>query len=132
MGLLLSDLPSVRNFVTMSPKCDVFDHISKEKLYTITQYTGYIRNINILTQKCPNITKAVVYSLNQDLTNLRALTRLVNLQIINVNYETCNLNAVLSDVGNRLSDLCLPAVKNINISDIVKLCSSLKITHLYH
>jgi hypothetical protein len=127
-GVLLSELPSISNIVMLWHKCDVFGNISKEKLYTITQFTGYIRNINILTQNSPNITKAVLYSYtyNQDLTNLTALTRLVNLRIEYANYETCNLNAVLIGMGHRLSELCLRAVENVNMADIVKLCSSLK------
>jgi hypothetical protein len=125
-GSLLSELPRLCNIVMMSPKCDVFGNISKEKLNTITQYTGYIRNINILTKKCPNITRAVVYSRNEDLTNLTALTRLVNLKIKEGNYEICNLNAVLIGMGDRLSELCLQDVRSVNMADVVHSCSSLK------
>jgi hypothetical protein len=125
-GVLLSELPSISNIVTTSHKCDVFGNISKQKLYTITQFAGLIESVNFLTEKCPNITRAAVYSLNQNLTNLTALTRLVRVKFVDGNHRTLNLNAVLRDVGHRFSDLCLRNVRNVNMADIVKLCSYLK------
>jgi hypothetical protein len=126
-GVLLSELPSISNIIMIPRTNDVIDHISKEKLYKVTHFTGYIHNyINILTQKCPNITKAVLYTVKNDLTNLTALSRLVNLKIIEGNCIKNNLNAVLIGMGHRLSELCLREVHYINMVDVVHSCSSLK------
>jgi hypothetical protein len=125
-GTFLSESPSINNIVMMSPACDIFGHIPNEKLYTITQYVGYIRNINTLTQKCPNLTTVVLLNINQNLTNMTALKRLVTLQIITGNYDICYLNAVLIGTGHRLIILDLINIQNINMADIVNLCSSLK------
>jgi hypothetical protein len=125
-GTLLSELPNVNNIAIMSPAYDVFQHIPNEELHTITQYVGYIRNINIVTQKCPNLRTATMYGINQNITNMTALTRLVKLQIITGNYEICNLNAVLIGMGHRLRHLHLINIQSVNIVDIVNLCSSLK------
>jgi hypothetical protein len=125
-GSLLSELPSIGNIATMSATCDVLDHISKEKLHTIKQYVGLIHNVDNITQKCPNLTTAEVYGLDQDLTNFIALTRLVNLQIMVGNSEKCNLTGVLIGMGNRLSSLSLFCIRNVNIANLVMLCSPLK------
>jgi hypothetical protein len=125
-GSLLSELPSIRNIVMMSAKCDVLDHISKETLCTIKKYAGLIHDIDNVTQKCPNIKTAVVYALNQDLTNLIALTRLVDLQIMVGSYEKCNLTGLLIGMGCRLSDLTLFRIRKVNFANIVLLCSPLK------
>jgi hypothetical protein len=125
-GSLLSELPNISNIAMMSASCDVLDHISKEKLYTIKQYVGLVHNIDNITQKCPNLTTAEVYALNQDLTNFIELTRLVNLQIMVGISETFNLTGILIGMGSRLSDLSLFCIKNVSITNIVMLCSPLK------
>jgi hypothetical protein len=110
----------------MSPTYNVFDHIPKEELYTITQYDGFIRDINILIQKCPNLSTVVTYDINENLTSMVALNSLVELQIRKANYESCNLNAVLTGMGHRLCHLNLSYIKNVSMVEIVNLCSSLK------
>jgi hypothetical protein len=125
-AVLLSELPSISNIVMKGMMDYVLDHISKEKLCMITQFTGYVNNISILAQKYPNITKAVLYPYNRNLRNLTALTRLVNLTIKQGNYDICNLNAVLIGMGHRLNELCLQDVYNVNMADVVQSCSSLK------
>jgi hypothetical protein len=67
-----------------------------------------------------------MYGINQNLTNLTALSRLVKLQIKRANYQSCNLNAVLVGMGHRLSHLYLINVQYVNMADIVNMCSSLK------
>ncbi|PNF15669.1 hypothetical protein B7P43_G14262 [Cryptotermes secundus] len=125
-GSLLSELPNISNIAMMSETCDVLDHISKEKLNTIKQYVGLIHNIDNMTQKCPNLTTVKVYAFNQNLTKFIALTRLVNLQIMVGNSENCNLTEVLVGMGTRLSSLSLFYIRNVNISNIVMMCSALK------
>ncbi|PNF15672.1 hypothetical protein B7P43_G14264 [Cryptotermes secundus] len=125
-GSLLSRLPMIRNIDMLSLIDDVFNYIRKQELCTVTQFSGFIHNINIVRQKCPNLTKAKVYTFNKDLKNLTALIGLVNLHIINGNYEKCNLGAVLIGMGHRLIDLCLYDITDVNIAHIVMPCSSLK------
>ncbi|XP_023724907.1 uncharacterized protein LOC111874023 [Cryptotermes secundus] len=125
-GALLSVLPSINNIVITSLTYNIFEHILKEELYTITQYTGYIRDINVLTQKCPNLSTVVMYDINQNLANMVALNRLDHLQIRKADYESCNLNAVLIGVGHRLCHLYLVHIKNVRMVEIVNFCSSLE------
>ncbi|PNF15693.1 hypothetical protein B7P43_G14263 [Cryptotermes secundus] len=129
-GSLLSDLPSITNIDIMSRIYPLFNLISKENLYTITEFKGFISDIYTLTQKCPYVTTVEVYSLNYDLTILTTLTRLVNLKIMIGNSDSFNLNAVLSGMGERLNELRLSFVENVNIAHIVILCSSLKLLSL--
>jgi hypothetical protein len=125
-GSLLSELPSITNIDIMSRIFPMFSFISKEKLYTITEFKGFIRDIYTLTQTCPYLTTMEVYPLNYDLTILTTLTRLVNLRIKIGNSDSFNLNAVLSGMGQRLNELRLCFVECVNIAHIVMLCSSLK------
>jgi hypothetical protein len=104
----------------------MFSFISKEKLYMITEFKGFIHDIYTVTEKCPYLTTVEVYPLNYDLTILTTLTRLVNLKITIGNSDSFNLNAVLIGMGQRLKELHLCFVGNVNMTHIVTLCSSLK------
>jgi hypothetical protein len=125
-ALLLSELPSILNIEFWASSINVLRHIRREILDTILYVKGYVRNINILTQKCPNIRTLNMYWLTEDMTSVRALTALRSLQITNGDYGMYNLNTVLQDIGHRLTELRLKNTVNVNINDMVTLCSGLE------
>jgi hypothetical protein len=106
--------------------CDVLDHIARERLDTISHVSGYVSNINILTQKCPNITNLTMSWLTEDMTSVTALIALRSLQIAYGDYGMYNLNTVLQGIGHRLTELCLKSTENVNLAHIVTLCSGLE------
>jgi hypothetical protein len=125
-GSLLSELPRISNIVFWLPYSDLLRHIARERIHTISHVSGNISNINILTQKCPNITNLNMSWLIEDMTSVTALTALRSLQIAHGDYGVNNLNAVLQSIGHRLTELCLTEVWTVNLADIVTLCSCLE------
>jgi hypothetical protein len=125
-GLLLSELPKISNIVFWQPYSNFLDYIAIESLNTILYVSGYVRDFNILTQKCPNITHLNMYWCIADLTSLTDLTSLRSLRIARGSYISANLKAALQGIGHRLTELSLNQVRKVNLVDIVTLCSCLE------
>ncbi|XP_023712936.1 uncharacterized protein LOC111867373 [Cryptotermes secundus] len=130
-GLLLPELPHIKDITFWKPESNLLDHIAVENLDTISHVIGYIEDINMVTQKCPNMTYLDLYSIPDDLSPLRVLTALDSLQISNAHYGTCNLTNVLRGIGHRLRYLRLYKVRYANLQDIVTLCPCLEILTLW-
>jgi hypothetical protein len=131
-GLLLSELPVISNITFWPPNRNVLDSIPTEILENTTHFSGCIPNANILTQKCLNLINLDVDWINENLSNLAELTALQVLQITGTNYQASGLHAVLNVTGHRLTDLSLCGVYNLNLADIISLCSCLKLLTLDH
>jgi hypothetical protein len=129
-GLLLSELPQITDIRFWEPESNILDHITVENVDTISHVSGYVDNISMLTQKCPNITNLDLYTISGDLSHLTALTSLHSLEIAIGHYGTCNLKIVLRGIGHRLTNLSLSKIRNVNLQDIVTLCPGLEILAL--
>ncbi|XP_021917048.1 uncharacterized protein LOC110828546 isoform X2 [Zootermopsis nevadensis] len=124
--VLLTDLSGIRNIDVAENHIHILDDLVTENLKKITHYSGLIKTVTILTEKCPNVTSVRLIRVNLDLSNLTVLTRLVKLKIEHSDYEMCNLQAVFNGVGYRLDKLILINVENVNICDIIMKCSNVK------
>jgi hypothetical protein len=122
---LLKNLPEIANINCQDQYEGVLDNIGTESLDTVTKYRGSIRNTQILTQICPNITELKLYLVDYDLSNLAALNNLKTLEVYISNYITSNLQVLLNVAGSRLTSLELYRVQNVNISHIIRYCSQL-------
>jgi hypothetical protein len=125
--LLLSELPKITDIRFWKPEIEVLNHITVETLATISHVRGYVKDIDMLTQKCPNITHLEVYNIPGDLSSLTVLTSLHSLEIAKGHYGLSNLNAVLTGIGHRLTSLTLILIVNVNLQEIVTLCPRLQI-----
>jgi hypothetical protein len=123
--VLLINLPEIENIICTDRHENVLYNIGTESLHTIKLYRGCIINMDILTQKCSNITSLTLYQVNDDVSNLTALNCLKSLKVLKGNYETSNLQVILNGTGHRLNELCLLRVDNVNISHIIMQCSGL-------
>jgi hypothetical protein len=126
-GLLLSKLPQIRNIKFMPKERNILDYNVVGNLDKISHVSGYVENIEMLTQRCPNITNLDITTIIGDLSSLAVLTSLRTVRISRTDYVTSNVNAVLTGVGRRLTELALTWVTRVNLQDIVTLCPSLKI-----
>jgi hypothetical protein len=124
-GLLISELPKLANINWSSPICNVLNSISSESLHNIKFFNGCIYDTRILTRKCPNITILKLMSVDGNLSSLGELNKLVELRIKNRDYLLSNMVTVLQGVGHRLERLHLYSVTDVNMYDIVTLCSCL-------
>lgn len=124
-GLLLSELPQIRD-IFWEPQRNILDHIAVENLNTILYFTGYVEDVNMLTQKCPNLTYLDLDTIPDDLSPLTVLTALDTLLISYGHYGACNLMNVLRGIGHRLATLRLSNVHSVNLRDIVTLCPCLE------
>jgi hypothetical protein len=122
---LLINLPEIVNIICKDLHEKVLYNIGTESLNTIKHYRGCIINMDILTQKCSNITSLQLHQVNADVSNLTALNCLKSLEITKGNYETSNLQVILNDTGHKLTALGLYRVENVNISHIIMQCSGL-------
>jgi hypothetical protein len=121
-SLLLSELP-IQN-IRFSPLYEnILDDVADVKLHKISNVTGVVKDVNLVAQRCPNITHMDLHlAINSvDVSCLAALTTLRNLRIVGGDYATSNLNAVLTGIGPSLTDLTLDSMYNVNLHDIVTL-----------
>jgi hypothetical protein len=132
-GLLVSQLPQIKNIQFRYEDRYLLDYIAVKKLDSLSHVKGYVPNMNMLTQRCRNITNLDIdkYRFDEDLSSLAALTSLCTLHIEWVNYARCNFKAVLTSIGPRLTQLSLCYIENLNHQDIVTLCPSLESLALY-
>jgi hypothetical protein len=130
-GLLLSELSRIANIVWSLPVCFVLNSVATENLHTITYVNGPVYDTNILIRKCPNIRILILHSVFYDLSSLTALNGLVDVRIEQGDYEGSNMDVLLTGIGHRLDQLHLRDVHNVHMTDIITLCSSLKVLFLY-
>jgi hypothetical protein len=125
-SLLLSELP-IKSIRFSQPHEKILDHLADVKLHNISHVSGFVEDISLLAEKCPNITHMDLdlTTNSHDLSCLAALTTLRVLRIVGGDYATSNLNAVLTGTGLTLADLTLELMVNVNLHDIVTLCQSL-------
>jgi hypothetical protein len=128
--LLLKRMPEIENIICKHRYENVLYNIGTENLHKIKHYRGVIINMDILTQKCSNITSLILNHVYDDVSNLTALNCLKSLQIRKGNYETSNLQVILNGTGHKLKELFLYIVVNVNISHIIMQCSGLKELHI--
>jgi hypothetical protein len=124
-GMILSELPNITNITFRQDEASILRHIAVKILDTITHVEGYIRDIDTVTHKCPNITSITMCSVPRDLSGLTALNVLRSLEIRHLDYVSSNFIAVLQSVGQRLTDLKLVWVCRVDLQDIITLCPSL-------
>ncbi|PNF28291.1 hypothetical protein B7P43_G05442, partial [Cryptotermes secundus] len=124
-AFLLSELPQIKEIVFRIEEDDILDHVAEKNLHKISYVSGIVEDISKLAQRCLNITNLDICLFTEDLSGLAALTRLHTLRLTEGDYAKCNLNAVLTDIGHRLTDLTLYRIKHVNLQDIVTLCPSL-------
>jgi hypothetical protein len=120
-GLLLSQLPQIKNMEFHYNDENIFDYIAVKNLDSISHVT-----ICLSHWYC-ELTDLQLNKLKVDLLGLAALTELRTLRISWLHDDTLNLKAVLTGTGAKLTDLSLESCRNVNLQDIVTLCPSLKI-----
>ncbi|PNF26387.1 hypothetical protein B7P43_G17334, partial [Cryptotermes secundus] len=126
-AFLLSELPQIKEIVFRGNEDDILDHVAEKNLHKISHVSGKVEDISKLAQRCRNITNLDIclFTLIEAPSGLAALTTLHTLRLARGDYATCNLKAVLTDIGHRLTDLFLEGIEHVNIRDIVTLCPSL-------
>jgi hypothetical protein len=130
-GLLLSELPIIKNIKSWSTGENILDHVAVENLHKISHVVGFVEDISMLAQKCRNITNLNIWVNTRNLSGLAALTTLRNVTISWGDYATFKLNTVLNGIGPGLTDLTLYWIINVNIKDILTLCPSLTFLSLF-
>jgi hypothetical protein len=125
--LLLSQLPQIKNIEFRVCERNILGHIAVEKLDRISNVRGCVRDINMLSGRCRNITNLKLGTVTVDLSGLTTLTALSTLRVSVGDHATSNLNSVLTAIGPRLTDLTLNLSTHVNLQDIAMLCPSLKI-----
>jgi hypothetical protein len=125
-GLILTELPNIANIKSRGNENSILRHITMKSLDTITHLSGSFQDIEVLIQKCPNTTNIELLQNCRDLSRLTAFNALRVLKIVSIDYGKSNLNAVLRDIGHRLTELNLIRVKNLDLQDIIILCPSLE------
>jgi hypothetical protein len=125
-GLLLSQLRNIADIRFEDNQDKLLHHIAPETLNMITHVYGIVNDINMQVQKFPKTTKFVLSLPDIDLSGVTAWTELRTLEISYGDCPTFNLNAILTGVGHKLTELTLAMVTSLNLQDIVTLCKSLK------
>jgi hypothetical protein len=125
-GMLLSQLPKIADLRIPRPSDDILKHITLKAVNTITDVYGHVRDIKLLIKKCPNTRKFVVAFSVIDLSGVTAWNNLRSLEISFNDCAQIKLNAILTGVGRKLTDLKLVKVHNLDFQNIITLCPSLK------
>jgi hypothetical protein len=123
-AVIISGLPNITNIVVF-PVNGVLYHIAEQRLDKITHVHNHSVDVTTLPQTCPNTTNISLSSVASDLSGLTTLNALRSLELFNLRYDRCNLNFVLTAMGDRLTDLKMKNVWYVNHQDIITLCSSL-------
>jgi hypothetical protein len=124
-GMLLSELPQIKKIIFRSQVVDdVLEHVAEEDLHKISHVRSIVRNIGMLAQRCRCITNLDIQVLGTgvDLSGLAAVTTLRTVKISSEFNARHNLNAVLTGIGPRLTDLNLLFFDSVNLQNIVTLC----------
>jgi Leucine-rich repeat (LRR) protein len=125
-GLLLSELPQIKDISFRIMGEDILDHVAEKDLHKVSHVRGYVCNISMLAQRCRYITNLYIeLEIRVDLSGLAVLTTLRTVIISNGHYVRNNLNAALSGIGPRLTNLTLRYIDSVNLQDIVTLCQLL-------
>jgi hypothetical protein len=132
-GLLLSELSQIKNISFRLMGKGTLDHVAEKVLHKISHVRCGDRDISMIAQKCRYITNLHidVCGFKKDLSGLAALTTLHTVRISYGDYVTRNMNAVLTGIGPRLTDLTLNYIKNVNLHDIVTVCPLLASLSLF-
>jgi hypothetical protein len=125
-GFLLSELPEIKNIKFRRRLENILNPLAEENLRTITHINGHAQDVNILTQKCRNISNLHLNKITGDLSGLAALTSLSSLLVKMGDYATSHLNEVLTGIGPTLTELNLFHISNVNLRNIITLCRSLE------
>jgi hypothetical protein len=125
-GSLLSELPEIKNIKFRRRLENIVNPLAMENLLTISHVDGHAQNINILTQRCPNITNLNLGKVTVDLAALAALPSLRSLFLANGNYATSHVTAVLIGVRATLTELKMLYISNVSLQDIVTHCRILE------
>jgi hypothetical protein len=124
-GLLLSQLRNIAD-IRFKNREDVLHHIAPETLDTIIHVYDIADDINMQIRKFPKTTNLHVFETEVDLSGVTAWTELRVLQISYADCLTVNMNATLTGIGHKLTELILLSISNLNLQDIITLCKSLK------
>jgi hypothetical protein len=125
-GTILSVLPDVENISWSAPADDVLMCVTKDILSSVKSITGTIQNAQILVQKCPFIKKLSVSNAVDDLSDLKNLTALTDLKIVNCDFHTINLLSILILIGPHLKRLELSFVSGVSVYALTHHCDFLE------
>jgi hypothetical protein len=132
-GLLLTELPQIKDIsFRISSHEDILNHVAEKDLHKISHVRGTLWNLSTLTHRCRYIANFFIQVIGTplDLSSLLALTTSRTLKIAGINV-TYNLNAVLTGIGPRLTQLSLIEFVRVNLQDIVTLCPTLAYLSLW-
>jgi hypothetical protein len=126
---VLSELPKVENISWTSwstPADDILNSINQNRLSSVKSIMGNFRNALILIQKCQFISKLSLFYAQCDLSELKDLIALNDLTIVNTNFRTTHLSAMLVGVGPHLRRLELSCVNDVSVHDVTLHCCHLQ------
>jgi hypothetical protein len=124
-GFIISELPKIANIRLWQNESSVLYRSGVGTFDSITHIDGNFTDMDTVSRICPNTTNITFSSNFTDLSGLTAFNCLRALEILYVDYNKCNLNAVLRALGYRLRALTLCKCSRVNLKDIATLCPSL-------
>lgn len=122
---ILSRLPNLQNVVWYNNLDVVLTYI-RDHLLPVRKVVGRISKARLLVQKCPNVEHLILLSIREDISDIKELSRVTAVSVVQSSCITINLGAVNRNIGSTLKKLDLYQVVNINIDDLILYCTVIK------
>jgi hypothetical protein len=131
-GLIISKLPNIANIRLWFNENSVLFETGLEPIDTITHITGTFREMDAVSQMCPNTTNIRFRSFSfLMVAHIRYLSRLTAFNALRALNILCDFSHdfhwrdFLKGIGHRLQELTIEHCSGVNLQDIVTLCPSL-------
>jgi hypothetical protein len=121
---LLSGLPQIQEVTWFRPIDPVLRNLTV-CLPSVTVFVGTISDAELLVQKCPNITKLLLYFPTQDFSDVGKLRNVTSVSIRKCSYTVIRFNDVIRQFCSTLTILNMHQVENIHMDDIINYCTGL-------
>jgi hypothetical protein len=123
---LLSSLPRIQNIFWRGSVESVLQNITQESLPLVNEFNATVKDVPLLTQKCPRVKHLSIQLDTENSVDLIQLTDIVSLELEHCDYNINNVIILIESVGSRLTKLDMFGVGNIDFEQVVRCCCVLR------
>ncbi|KDR13191.1 uncharacterized protein LOC110835590 [Zootermopsis nevadensis] len=126
-ALLISNLPRIQNITWKGPVDFILRKITKISIPSVNEFVGAVSDASLVRKVCPHVKYLSVCIQTGDAWDLVNLNNVEWLEFTSCDYNIQSLGIVFKYLGKRLVKLDMAAVKNVDITQIIRYCTVLEI-----
>jgi hypothetical protein len=122
---LLWGLPQIQDVIWFRPIDPVLRGLTG-CLPSVREFVGMVSAAQLLVEKCPNITRLLLHSPTEDISDLGELRSVAEMSIRQSCCIAIRFNALIINLGPNLTKLEMHRVLNINLNELINYCTVLE------